>query len=69
MRRTLAARVAILCLLIAPLAGPARAFLGPGQVAPNFTKNEELPGSVVGPAWSLYDHQRKVIVLFVMGYN
>jgi hypothetical protein len=68
-RPTLAVRVVLLALVAASLAAPARAYLGPGQLAPNFTKTEELPGAVVGSPWSLYDHQRKVIVVFVMGYD
>lgn len=47
------------------LGSPALAMpLGPGAVAPNFTKNQLGGGSV-----SLSNYSGKVVVLFLLGYG
>jgi len=59
-------------LVMLGVTSPARAAVSPGDVAPNFTKNELAgvnPNWTTGPARSLSDYAGKVVVLFLLGYN
>lgn len=52
------------------LAVPAVATVGPGDVAPNFTKNQlDSPGFGQVTPRSLADYSGKVMVFFLMGYS
>ena len=52
------------------LASPARAIVHPGDVAPDFTKNQlDSPGFGQVTPRSLADYAGKVIVFFLLGYN
>jgi hypothetical protein len=62
MRRASLALLATLA--VAAAASPAHAIVGPGDVAPNFTKTD-----LDGPVRSLSDYLGKVVFLFEMGYN
>ena len=56
--------------LVAALAGPAGAIVSPGDVAPNFTKNElDSPGFGQVTPRTLADYSGKVIVFFLLGYD
>ncbi|HKQ59332.1 MAG TPA: hypothetical protein VJY35_15825 [Candidatus Eisenbacteria bacterium] len=59
---------ALLAALI--LAGPAQAIVQPGDIAPNFTKNE-LDSPAIGQVTprTLADYAGKVIVFFLLGYD
>jgi hypothetical protein len=58
--------VALLALVAIPAS--AHAFIGPGQTAPDFTKNE-LVGGASGPAWNFYSQPPRVTILFLLGFN
>lgn len=56
--------------LASGLAGPARAVVGPGDPAPNFTKQQlDYPGFGLTTPRSLADYSGKVIVFFLLGYG
>ena len=61
------ALVAAVTVLAAIAVLPAAAVVGPGSVAPNFTKNEV--GAPAPAARSLSDYAGKVVVLFLLGYS
>lgn len=61
---------AVALALTAGVAAPARAIVQPGDVAPDFTKNE-LDSPVFGQVTprSLADYAGKVVVFFLLGYD
>ena len=64
-RSCLAALVMVACL-----ATPAAAIVMPGNVAPNFTKNQlDYPSIGQVTPRSLTDYSGKVIVFFLLGYD
>jgi len=57
-------------LLVACLATPAAAIVHPGDVAPNFTKNQlDSPSFGQVTPRTLADYSGKVIVFFLLGYG
>jgi hypothetical protein len=44
------------------------AIIEPGQVGPNFMK-DELVNQTFGPIWTLYNQTQKVTVVFVIGWD
>jgi hypothetical protein len=69
MRPHLLLHVAALAL-VACLAAPAAATVVPGDVAPNFTKNQlDYPSLGQVTPRTLADYAGKVIVFFLLGYN
>jgi len=65
-RMSLAAALA----LVACLAAPSAAIVVPGNVAPNFTKNQlDYPSVGQVTPRTLADYSGKVIVFFLLGYG
>ena len=68
LQRSLVTAAAIVAALA--LASPARAIVQPGDVAPNFTKNQlDFPAAGQVTPRSLADYAGKVIVFFLLGYD
>jgi len=68
MRLPLLPHVAALAI-VACLAAPAAAIVVPGNVAPNFTKNQlDFPSIGQVTPRSLADYSGKVIVFFLLGF-
>jgi len=63
MRRSIAL---VFALLVIPAA--AHAFIGPGQTAPDFTKDQLVNGTY-GPPWNFYSQPPLIRILFLLGYN
>lgn len=62
--------LALALLLGAVAAPPAMGVVGPGDPAPNFTKNElDSPSFGQVTPRSLADYAGKVIVFFLLGYD
>ena len=69
MRLPLLPQVAAL-VIVACLATPAAAIVAPGDVAPNFTKNQlDYPSFGQVTPRTLADYSGKVIVFFLLGYG
>jgi hypothetical protein len=66
MRRLPAICAAALAVLLS--ATSHAAIIEPGQVGPNFLK-DELVNQNFGPIWTLYNQTQKVTVVFPLGYN
>lgn len=57
-------------ILAVALAAPASAIVGPGDTAPNFTKNElDVPAIGQVTPRTLGDYSGKVIVFFLLGHG
>jgi len=66
MRRLLAFCAAAAVTVL--LTSPSHAFIEPGSVAPDFSK-DELVNQNYGPIWTLYNHTLEVTVVFPLGYS